>query len=155
MIQARPRLGARLGALLDAIPPHGAVADIGSGHGVLAAALAARGQRVIATERTPWRAEALRADLSRHGAAAVEVRGGEGMTPIAPGEVEVAVIAGMGGRRVAGILTGAAWLPPTLVLQPIQEPTAVEAWIAGRGLLAEAATVLERGREYRLFVVAG
>jgi tRNA (adenine22-N1)-methyltransferase len=133
-------LPARLSAILRLVPAAGTVADIGSGHGALALALASRGQRVVATERTAATLAGLRRELSRRAAFAgedaplrLETRLGEGMSPLSTGEVDVAVVAGMGGRTIVRILDAAAWLPPLLVLQPIQQPGGVEAWIASRG----------------------
>ena len=137
---------------MRAVPAAGAVADIGSGHGAVAAALAAQGCRVIATERTPSLLAALRADLSVYGVE-VDTRGGEGLAPIAPGEVDVAVLAGMGGRRIVAILDAAGWLPRWLVLQPMQAAETVDTWVARRGFAPEVEEVVERGRRYRVFKV--
>jgi tRNA (adenine22-N1)-methyltransferase len=146
------RLSARLRGLLELVPETGAVADVGSGHGMLAAALAARGRRVIATERTPRTAAALRADLMAR-TADVEVRRGEGLSPLAPGEVEVVVMAGMGGARIVRILDRASWLPRWLVLQPIQDPSATGEWIAARGFASSSVEMVDRGRRYRAWRV--
>ena len=148
----------RLEAVLRLVPLRGPVADIGSGHGALALALAARGQDVVATERTPRTVAGLRADLARRAdvgphADALVTRLGEGMAPIAAGEVGTAVIAGMGARTIVRILEGAAWLPRWLVLQPIQEPVLVEEWIAGRGWPATRADITQRGRTYQAWRV--
>lgn len=151
-----PRLSPRLRGVLDLVPEGLAVADIGSGHGALAVALAMRGQHVVVTERTPRMLASLVADLARlpGGAAiAADARRGEGLAVLAPGEVEVGVIAGVGGRTVVRILEAAPWLPTWLVLQPIQEPEAVAEWIRGRGLPAEEVELPERRRRYRAWRV--
>ncbi|MEA2644946.1 MAG: tRNA (adenine22-N1)-methyltransferase [Chloroflexota bacterium] len=151
-----PRLSPRLRALLDLVPEGLAVADIGSGHGAVAHALAARGQRVVATERTPRTLGGLVADLARlPGGAAIAARArlGDGLAALAPGEVEAVVIAGMGGRSIVRILDSAPWLPRWLVLQPVQEPGAVEAWIAARGWEAVETPIAERRRRYRAWRV--
>ena len=148
----------RLEAVLRLVPVGDPVADIGSGHGALALALAARGQRVIATERTSATMAGLRADLGPHlgvtaGANTLVTRVGEGLAPIGAGEVETAVIAGMGARTIVRILESAAWLPRWLVLQPIQEPQLVAAWIARRGWPATGARVTQGRRTYRAWRV--
>jgi tRNA (adenine22-N1)-methyltransferase len=147
----------------ELIPPEVAVADIGSGHGLLAAALAAEGRRVIATERTPATVAELRRCLGHasepipvHAPAAgiaVEIRRGEGLAPIAPGEVEVAVVAGLGGRNLVRLLERSPWLPPALALQPQADVEAVAAWIAGRAAGSRRVEVAERGRTYTAFLV--
>src|ERR1700704_3123029 len=97
------RLSPRLRHVLDLVPHTGAVADIGSGHGALAAALAARGQRVLATERTPRTEAGLRRELARIGIP-VATRRGEGLAVLRDGEVETVVIAGIGGGRLIVLL---------------------------------------------------
>jgi tRNA (adenine22-N1)-methyltransferase len=134
------------------VPTTGAVADIGSGHGALAAALAARGQRVVATERTPLRLESLEQDLGRHGVP-VATRRGEGLAALREGEVETAVVAGLGGRNLVAMLEASSWLPHWLVLQPMQDADIVEAWIRARRWPAVAGEAAERGRRYRAWRV--
>jgi tRNA (adenine22-N1)-methyltransferase len=147
-----PRLSARLRAVLDLIPARGSVADVGSGHGRLAAALAWTGRRVIATERTPSTVGGLRRDLSRLGTV-LPVRMGEGLQAMQPGEVDTVVIAGLGGRSVLRILEQGEWLPRRLVLQPMQDQEMVAEWIAARGYPATEVEVEERGRTYRAWRV--
>jgi tRNA (adenine22-N1)-methyltransferase len=162
-------LPARLEGVLRLVPTTGAVADIGSGHGALAVALAARGQRVVATERTPLAAARLTADIVRRldamggarraptpaGAAVVTpaVRMGEGLTTLAEGEVATVVIAGMGARSIVRILDSAPWLPRWLVLQPIQEPGLVAGWVESKGWRSTAAETRQGRRAYRAWRV--
>ena len=146
------RLSARLRGVLDMLPTDGAVADIGSGHGALAAAVAARGQRVLATERTPGRVDSLRQDIARRGIP-VATRWGEGLGALREGEVEIAVIAGLGGRNLVSMLESSSWLPRWLVLQPAQDPAMVEDWIRARGFAAVSGETIERGRRYRTWRV--
>ena len=148
------RLPARLVATAQLVPPLAAsVADVGSGHGALALWLASRGARVVATERTARSFALLQRDLARQAgagdpAAAVEARHGDGLEPFAPGEVEVVVIAGMGGRSIIRILERAPWWPQWLVLQPIQDPHLVSAWLGERGWPAREARMTQSGRWY-------
>lgn len=153
-----PRLPDRLRRLVElvAATPATTVADVGAGHGALAAHLAARGVPVIATEAAaaPW-AE-LRANLVRWGVAdAVDARRGRGLAPLAVGEVEVVVVAGMGGHALVDIAAQApARGVATLVLQSVQDPHVVDAWLEARGWPVRAACdVVERGRHYPTWVV--
>lgn len=107
---------------------------------------------MVATELRPTTLAALRADLERSGAS-VETRLGRGFAPLAPGEVDIAVIAGMGGRSIIGILEAAPWLPATLVLQPVQDVAMVREWVARRGWAFEERTARQRGRDYSAFRV--
>ncbi|HEX4620037.1 MAG TPA: tRNA (adenine(22)-N(1))-methyltransferase TrmK, partial [Myxococcaceae bacterium] len=113
----------------------------------LAAAVAARGQRVLATERTPGRAASLRRDIARRGIP-VATRHGEGLAALKEGEIDTAVIAGLGGRNLVSMLESSSWLPPCLVLQPIQDAAMVEEWIAAMGFGAVGGETIERGRRY-------
>ena len=137
----------RLRAVLEMVPAAAAVADIGSGHGRLASTLAARGTRVVATERTPASFALLRADLAR-GETTVVARLGDGLAALVPGEVEVVVIAGLGGRGILRILNGAPWLPRWLVLQPMQDPHLVAGWLSERGWPRREARITQGGRWY-------
>src|SRR5438874_5256025 len=78
----------RLLAVAEAVPAGAVVADIGCGDGQLAAHLAARGHRVVATEARPGPAARARERLG-------DCRLGPGLEPLVPGEVEVIVMAGM------------------------------------------------------------
>lgn len=127
---SRARLGPRLAAVAGAVPPGAAsAADVGAGDGQLALELARRGLRVVATERTP-------ASLARlQGAApSLDCRLGEGLAPLSAGEVEGAVLAGLGGRSIAGLLSrgrpvhlGLRWL----VLQPQDRAHELEQGLEG------------------------
>src|ERR1700737_1036614 len=142
------RLSPRLRHVFELVPLSGAVADIGSGHGALAAALAARGQRVVATERTPRTEAGLRRDLARLGIPVV-TRRGEGLAALREGEGGTAGIPGLGGRSLLRILESSRWLPRWLVLQPMQDADLVEAWIRATGWAAGATEATERGRRHR------
>jgi tRNA (adenine22-N1)-methyltransferase len=76
---------------------------------------------VIATENKPGPLAVVRALLDPLG---VECRLGEGLQPIRPGEVEVAVLAGMGGATIARILAASPEVVASLgglVVQPVQQ----------------------------------
>ncbi len=128
--------------------------DVGTGDGQLAGWLAAHGHRVIATE----------ARLGPAGRAAeritdpVELRRGSGLEVVAPGEVEVAVLAGMGGRRILAILAAAPEVVrrlDLLILQPMQHAGELRTDLGELGLtvVAEAEPV-ERGRRYTVLIVS-
>lgn len=146
------RLDARLGAVAEAVPPGAVVVDVGAGDGVLSAWLAARGHRVIATELGRSALETRR----RLGAAGVDLRAGDGLAPVAPGEVDVAVVSGMGGRRMIGIIERSRAVVASLelmVLQPVQHAAVLRDFVATRHHLLREASVEHRGRVYEVFVV--
>jgi len=142
-------LGARLQAVLEAVPGAGVVADVGAGDGQVALRLQQRGVRVIATERGPGAFARLPASLDR--------RIGDGFQPFAPGELDGAIVAGMGSRTMVGILgRGAAVVERLswLVLQPQQMPALLEEWILTRHWTILARTVaLQANRPYAVLTV--
>ncbi|MCA9513733.1 MAG: tRNA (adenine(22)-N(1))-methyltransferase TrmK, partial [Myxococcales bacterium] len=104
---------ARLEAIYAAIPDRARrVADVGYDQGLLIDALLLRrpGVRVVGVERQDAAAQAYRerheAELATWGAR-LALRTGDGLTAILPGEVDVAVIAGIGARSVARMLRAA------------------------------------------------
>lgn len=150
------RLPARLRGLAEILPATDAVADIGAGHGLLAAHLAAGGRAVIATERTPGALAELRDNLRHWGMeAAVDVRAGRGLEPIRDGEVGGAVIAGMGARTIVEIASaapdhGLRWL----ALQAMQHAAELDAWLAERGWpVRQRVALRQSGRDYEALLV--
>ena len=154
-----PRLSRRLSALREMLPP-GRVVDVGAGHGALSARLALDGREVIATEATAPALAELRGNLARWGLAdAVGTRAGDGLGPVAPGEVEGAVVAGMGGHRIVAIAAAAPsrrlrWV----AIQCVQRTAAVESWLraaegSGGWRTLEMRTVPDRGRLYPTWIL--
>ena len=145
-----PRLSPRLGALLELVPRHAhGVADVGAGHGALSAWLAWLEHRVIATEAGPGPFAELCANLERW-QAGVEVRQGAGLEPLSSGEVDTAVVAGMGARTMLAIADQAPDRGVRfLVLQCMQRRELVAPWIAERGFaLLQFCDVHDHGRVY-------
>ncbi len=151
-----PRLNHRLRTLLDVIPPARSVADVGAGHGALAVHLAHRGATtVIATEAGRGPYAELCHNLRWWGAdRRVEARFGNDLEPIAPGEVEGVVAAGMGARSLLSICTGAAGRGVRWVaLQCVQDPELIAPWATARGWrTVSAAVVVDRRHNYPTWV---
>ena len=148
-------LPARLQAVADYIPPGKTVADVGTDHALLPVYLVSRGvaPRVIAVEKAPGPLEAARRAVAESGLGGrVEVRAGDGLQPLAPGEAEVLVLSGMGGRTIAAILAAGPTVvqsAQTVVVQP-QEPAApARRWLITHGwFLADEQLVEDAGRIY-------
>ncbi len=128
--------------------------DVGAGDGQLSRSLALdAGCSVIAVELRPGSLARLRervADL------AVEVREGDGLAPIAPGEAEVAVIAGMGGRSIERILKSRPEVVAGLrlvVLQPMQGADGLRAALMEAFGEMEETSVVDSGRRYTVLTV--
>ena len=131
--------------MAELVPAGLSVADIGTGDGKLAAWLAGRGHRVIATENKAGPRLVARRLLEPLG---VECRLGEGLLPIARGEVQVVVIAGMGGRSIGRILAASPEVVSALevlVLQPIQHGEEMVAALLAAGYRRLAACEVRQG----------
>jgi tRNA (adenine22-N1)-methyltransferase len=154
---APARLGPRLRHLLELCPEEYPVADVGSGHGRLALELALRrpGATVYATEARPGPARELRRLLGP--GSPVLVLEGPGLEPLQGLSCRGAVIAGMGGHTIRGILQtspalarGLDWL----CLQPMQDWEPLWSWVTASGWWElQTATCWERSRTYRTLLL--
>lgn len=150
---AAPTLSRRLEAILAMLRPGGTVVDVCADHALVALAAVARGlaDRAIAIDR----AEAPLAVAAANREAAglterVALRLGDGLSPLAVGEGDTLVLAGVGARLAVDILEAA---PEKLsgfaraIVQPNQEPERVRAWALGAGWhLEDEVVVAEDGR---------
>lgn len=136
--------------MAGAVPAGEAVADIGCGDGQLARHLRELGHSVVPVERLPGPARRARERLG-------ECRLGDGLEPLAAGEVSVAVIAGMGGHKIRGILERSPAIAASmecLVLQPQQHPEELRRWLASAGYRVDRELeAAQRGRRYTVLVV--
>jgi len=116
----------------------------------VALSLRAGGRRVIACEVAAGAFARLPPELER--------RLGDGFSVLAPGEVEGAVIAGIGGRKIAGILERGAAVASSLrwlVLQPQQHADGLLAYLQVAGYQVQAGRdVVDGRRSYRVLLVA-
>ncbi|MGB9921076.1 MAG: tRNA (adenine(22)-N(1))-methyltransferase [Moorellales bacterium] len=147
----------RLVAVAGFVPPGERVADIGCGDGRLAAYLAVvRKCRVIATEASLAGFGLARQRLEPY-ADRIEVRWGRGLAPLRPGEVEVVIVAGMGGITIADILETSprGRHPRYFVLQPMARTAYLRQWLARAGWrLLDEELVEDRGRFYEIILTA-
>lgn len=114
----------RLQAVADFVQDDSSVADIGTDHGYLAIELfkTNNARRVIAADLNAGPCQAARRTISEAGFSdSIEVRQGDGLAAINPGEVDTVCIAGMGGKLEADILEARPEVTARLqclVLQP-------------------------------------
>ncbi|WP_229784071.1 class I SAM-dependent methyltransferase [Deinococcus sedimenti] len=126
-----PHLDARLQAALHLIRAE-THADIGSDHAHLPIRLAQLGRvtRGVIVEVNPGPLEHARVNVARAGLTdRLEVRAGNGLAPLAPGEVQSASMTGMGAQTMLGVLTRTPdRVPDALVLQPNDSPEPLRRW---------------------------
>jgi len=111
----------RLETVLRWAVPARVVADIGAGDGHLARMISAAGVRVVATEAKEGPYRRLRQRLANF--PGIDLRFGDGLSPLAPGEADVIVVCGMGAKTICRILGKGemvARAAQRLVLQPMQ-----------------------------------
>ena len=155
--QLRKQLPARLASLLELIPIEGSVADIGTDHGLLPAALIMRGQneKVIATDVRKQPLEAARRTLAEWKLEGkVDLRLGFGLRVLMPGEADYVVVAGISGRQTAELLLDSQSEPVirslrAIICQPAQQTALLRRnlRLAGWALIHET-LVSERGKFY-------
>lgn len=152
-------LSHRLAAIASFIPPGARVADIGSDHAMLPLYLVSTGRSpgVIASDinEKPYLIACRQVEAAAAGDR-VEVRKGDGLAVLRPGEVDVIVIAGMGANTIMGILSRSPEVLAgisRLVLQPMSHPGALRRWLAQNSWrLADEEVLREDGKFYVIIV---
>ncbi|WP_425061268.1 tRNA (adenine(22)-N(1))-methyltransferase [Sporomusa carbonis] len=151
------KLGERLKAVADMVPAGVTLADIGTDHAYLPIYLVE--QRIICcaiagdVHHGPY--------LSAKNAVAavnleqkISVRLGDGLAVLAPGEADVAVIAGIGGANIIDIMSSSPAVMATLkriILQPMIAAALVRNWLqANRWQIIDEQLVQEEGRLYQI-----
>ena len=151
------RLDNRLAAVAALTPRGSKVADVGADHAYLAIALAEEraAETVVATDKNEGPCAAARRTLAAAGLEGrIPVRCGDGLAPIAAGEVDTVCIAGMGGGLIASILAAGAEVlegVSRLVLQPMNDAAALRRWLYENGWhIAEEKLADADGRLYEI-----
>jgi len=133
------KLDGRLLSAAALVLPGKAAADIGTDHNYLPVYLVANGicPYVIATDKAPQPYENAQQlvdllSLSRQ----ISVRRGDGLKVVEPGEAATIILAGMGGRLIMDILSGAPAVTARaerLVLQPQKNIDLLRRWLGENG----------------------
>ncbi len=133
-------LDARLAAAAALVRPGLPVADIGCDHGKLTAALACSGlyPRVIGSDLRPGPLAKARQTIAKTNCQdRVELRLGDGLSVLSPGEVGTVVIAGVSAQTAWEMLEAAPWIfdpaGPRLVLVPATRHDELRRWLAANG----------------------
>lgn len=156
-------LDSRLGTVAAMVRQGSRMADIGTDHGRLPVWLLTKGvcPSAVAADLRPGPAAAARRTVREAGLAdRIEVRIGDGLSVLAPGEAEDIVIAGMGGETIAAILAAAPWVKNPgirLVLQPMSRPEELRRFLLTEGFaIGEERVAFAAGKWYTaLWAVAG
>jgi tRNA (adenine22-N1)-methyltransferase len=155
------KLSQRLQTIADFVPPGARAADIGSDHALLPVYLVQSGKSpsAVAGEVNAGPLKAASGQIAASGLErSISARLGDGLSVIAPGEVDCVTIAGMGGALMADILDKGATAGNldgvrTLVLQPNVGEDIVRAWLMRQGWYLAAERLLEEdGKFYEVLL---
>ncbi|MGI6588831.1 MAG: tRNA (adenine(22)-N(1))-methyltransferase [Peptococcia bacterium] len=152
-----PKLSQRLLKLAHMVPVGARVADIGTDHALLPCYLVKKeiSPYVIGVEvkKGPYKKACLTVnEYNLQGQ--IELRLGNGLTVLKPGEVDTVVLAGMGGTVICNILEESPQVLFSLdkiIVQPMRNAALVRLWLVEHGwLFSEEELVYEDKQYYQL-----
>ena len=151
----------RLDGILSCIPNSCIIADIGTDHGYIPVNLIKRNManHVIASDISPYSLKKAQKLIDREGMNdRISTRTGYGLSVLRPGEVEVAIIAGLGGTLIAEILErdkGVAGTIDKFILQPMQRHRVLREYLLNNAYSIRDEVLLkeDRNRYYVIMVV--
>lgn len=151
----------RLQQIVNLIPDGVGVADIGTDHAQIPIYLARHTacQPIVAGEKThgPFRTAQYWINESGQ-SAGIDLRLGSGLTILKPGEVEWAIIAGMGFGTIIEILEEAPAVARALtgiILQPMQGASEVRQWLSQNSYtIKDEFLVKEEGKLFQILHIA-
>ncbi|AQS60607.1 tRNA (adenine(22)-N(1))-methyltransferase [Desulforamulus ferrireducens] len=149
----------RLKVLADYVLPGSIIADIGTDHGYLPVYLVLQGisPRAVAADINAGPLAAARNNVIQYQVAdRVDLRLGNGLQVLKPGEVDTIIIAGMGGGTIRDILQAAplvAGQARRLILQPMADEDDLRQFLVTQGWrLLDEELLLEDNRLYLIIV---
>lgn len=155
------KLSSRLAAIASCIDRGETVADIGTDHGFLPIFLYQSGTspRVVLCDINEGPLQKAKEHIEQLApSGAFELRLGDGLSPLKPGECDAAVIAGMGGKLIASILEN-GWdvvcSMKKLILQPRNAQDKLRKWLIQKGFVIMDELLAEEGRYVSEIIVAG
>ncbi len=151
------KLSKRLDALAQLVPYGLKVVDVGCDHGFLPCILVQKeiSPFIIGVDvhKGPYKA-ACRTVEAYGLTDCVDVRLGDGLLPVKPGEAEVAILAGIGGSTIKDILEQSPLVVEQLkrlILQPMTGEDVVRHWLTSHGWVIVAEEIIaEDGRLYQI-----
>ena len=144
-------LSPRLRMAASLVPPGARLADIGTDHGYLPAALILEGAipSAIAADLRPGPLARARETAVRYGLEdRLSLRLCDGLSGIGPEEADAVVIAGMGGETIAAILEAAPWVRERnipVIVQPMSSMPDLRAWLGRSGYCIETEKLCREG----------
>ena len=156
------KLGARLGAIAELVPPGVKLYDVGTDHARLPVYLIYGGriQQAVASDVAEGPLAAARVTAGRFGADSVmSFVLCDGVPPEAESDAGCIVIAGMGGETIQGILARAPWALQEnrlLILEPQSKQEELRRWLYAQncGIRSEH-LVRDAGRIYPILCAGG
>lgn len=151
----------RLRAIAEQVPQGACLADVGTDHGHLPVWLLLSGQveRAIAADLREGPLDRARQTAREYGQTErISFRLCDGLSGIAPDEVDTVVIAGMGGETIAAILDAAPWTRDhkLLLLQPMTGASKLREWLQGHGYAIWDEVIAREGKKlYSIWNVSG
>ena len=144
-------LSKRLEQVATMIPQCQTVADVGTDHGFLAVALIEKeiAQQVIAIDVNRGPLESAKRFVKERGLEDhIECRLGDGLAVTAAGEIDCAVICGMGGELMQHIISVGPELLQTYVLQPQSHREELKKFLIEQGYGITDEQCLQEGKQY-------
>ena len=144
-------LSPRLRMAASLVPPGARLADIGTDHGYLPAALILEGAipSAIAADLRPGPLARARETAVRYGLEdRLSLRLCDGLSGIGQEEADAVVIAGMGGETIAAILEAAPWVRERnipVIVQPMSSMPDLRAWLGRNGYCIETEKLCREG----------
>lgn len=152
-------LSKRLQRIADFVEQGSIVSDIGTDHGYLAVYLVQKGisPRVVAADINQGPLESAESNVRAHGLQdQIELRLGNGLQILKPGEVDTIIIAGMGGGTMRDILHNSPEVTRQarrLILQPMADEPDLRRYLYHNGWnLVDEELLMEDGRLYLIMV---
>ncbi|MBR5236871.1 MAG: SAM-dependent methyltransferase [Clostridia bacterium] len=126
----------RLRAIADSVPTGATLADVGTDHGYVPIYLCQKNviEKALAMDVKEGPLSRAQNNIERFGMKEkVETRLSDGLCALQQGEVDTAVIAGMGGLLIAQILEEAPFYLKTYILQPMTATAELRAYLEEKG----------------------
>ena len=157
----KPELTPRLRMVADMIPEGVRLADVGTDHAYLPAALVMEGKIpfAIAADLRQGPLSRAKETVRAYGLnGTIGFRLCNGLLGIKPEEVEAVSIAGMGGETIAMILEAAAWTRErntVLVLQPMSSMDELRIWLGRNGYVIREERLAREGDTIYVAMLVG